>query len=482
MQILFVASELAPHSASGETAQVVAALAKALRALGHGVTVLSPLYRNVDAAGRSLARRLTNLRLKLGEAEYTCELYDGRTAGGVDLLFVGHAEWFATHEPTAPETPAQAFTRTALLCRSAVAIARDRQPAFDILHAHGWGGALSTVWSKRDDELSRLRSVLSLHDIKQQGLFKQQQLVDIEAARELLDEASTDHQRQEVNLLEEGILAADRVVAGSATHARQIVVPGCGQGLEGRLAARGSDLVGIVHGIDVSVWNPVIDAHLPARFGPTDLTGKTRCKLTFQRTLELPVEAQLPLAVFASEASRDKGADLLIDAAPSILQNNVQLCVLCPGHGSVDLSPLEALQERFGDRLRVVAGVREAQLRQALAASDFLLLPARYEPYGLMQMHAQRYGSLPIVRATGGLADTIVDCNSKLETGNGFVFDEADAEELVAATRRALACFARRHEFENLRCRVMRLDNSWERRARTYESLYRGLTASPSTA
>ncbi|MBW2464257.1 MAG: glycosyltransferase, partial [Deltaproteobacteria bacterium] len=230
---------------------------------------------------------------------------------------------------------------------------------------------------------------------------------------------------------------------------------------------------GILNGVDASVWNPATDPRVKSRFDPMDLAGKARNKAYLQRVENLPVRDDVPLLVLLASSDHAAGFDLFAEIAPKVLRNDCQVLVVFDGDEQEPLRQrFEELADRWPDRMQVDEVGDGTVTHEALAAADLVLVPSRHEPCGFAQMAAHRYGALPVARRTGGLADTVVDCDSKLTTGSGFLFDKASADELLAAIRRGFAAFHRTDEVEQLKSRVMRVDHSWERSARLYERLY----------
>jgi len=462
VEILFVTTELAPYSVAPnapEAADAAASLPKALRGLGHRVTVVSPLYKGIDPTTRSLARRLSVVNVKVLGKSYACQLYDGRTTGGVDLLFLGNAELFAEQLPG--QADAETRLRSALLLGGAAAqLANTREPRVDVLHARGAGSATAIALAKQ--LRPELACSLTLQDGEDPLRLTPAQLAEL--PEELRAAAGT----SDPSLLHAGIARADAVVTGASSTQRDLLES---SPLAGVLREKGSRFVNVLNGVDASVWNPLIDSLLSARFDATNLGGKARCKGSLQYMLGLGVKPEIPLLTFIGDLSDERGGDLIAEFARDCMRNEIQLCVLGSECGAA--SKLRALAEDLPERLALRTSHDEKERHLALGASDFLLLPAR-EPRSLeVALSALRYGALPIVRPIGVLADVIVDTDAKLETGNGFVLEGSSPEELLATVQRALAGYARSSAFEVLRKRAMRHDVSWERSARRYEHLFK---------
>jgi starch synthase len=466
VEILFVTSELAPYSARAatpEVAETAASLPKALRGLGHRVTVVSPLYRGIDPTARSLARRLSTLSVEAGGKTYACTVYDGRTTGGVDLIFLGNAELFA--ERTAAEGDEDTLLRSGLVLSGAAAqLAINRDPRVEVLHAHGASCALALSLAKA--ARPELACILSVHGAQELSTLSAARIAELalpEAVRHAFN-------AEQPSLLGAGITSADAVIASS--HASAIgLLEDSHSPLSAALRAKGPRFVGIVNGVDASIWNPLIDSHLSARFDATNLSGKARCKGSLQYMVGLGVNPDLPLVVAIGELSEARGGDLIAEIAAQCLRNELQLCVL--GSEGAVAERLFVLATEFPERLTLRTSHDEKERHLALGGADFLLLPAR-EPRALeIALAGLRYGTLPIVAHVGALADVIVDTDAKLETGNGFVTPSLSPDDLLATVQRAVGAYSQHAAFDALRKRVLRQDVSWERSARRYEHLYK---------
>lgn len=459
MDILLITSEVAPFSHATAVAQSVASLAKALRGLHHKVTVVSPLYATIDPAARSLARRLSKVDVAMSGRSFQCELYDGRTTGGVDLIFVGERELFGSRTDALSAVSAADVIPSAVLCRAAAQIASARDPQPDVVHAFGAVTSLALPYAKELVPTARL--VLSVHDTSAVGaigaLDTAALAVDASVTAEFgLTAASS--------LLAIGAAVADRVLLRSATVAAAWLADATA--LDGKLATPPNRVLAIQEGVDAAIWNPLTDAALSGRFDPMDLTGKRHCKAQLQRQLQLPERADVPLIVALVDAAAPSGTSALSSVVSDLLNNDLQIAVVTRAAAS-EVSALAKLQERFPDRIALRADADDAVTHQGMGAADLLLLPSFTESPDQLHRCAQRYGALPIVARVGGVNDTVVDCDPELATGNGFVFD--DEASLLATVQRAVAGYARGKAFEQLRVRVMRLDSSWERTARLYE-------------
>jgi len=460
MEIAFVTSEITPYSRSGEVGDVCAALPKALRSIGHKVTVVSPLWSGIDPAARGLARRLTGVEAELSGKRYACTLHDGRTTGGVELLFIGQSEMLVA----GPEAGDGAVRAALVFSQAAAQALAGRSPAPEAVHAHGWFAAPVLALCER--ALPQAVRVLSLHDARLQGRLAG---LDLGLPESL---AAVSKGGSDASLLRAGIAAAERVIASSQTEAYALVGGEHeASNLRDVLASPESKLVGVRNGVDAARWNPLTDPLLPARFDHADLRGKARCKDALQLELELPVRPELPVVAYVGAPDGDVAALLEAITTP-LLRNDVQFVVVSSRQAPA-LDPLRALRDKYRERLGLALGGDERLQHLAVGAADFVLLPDRDPVQGELYACAQRYGALPVARKAFAMADGVIDCDAELTTGTGFTFDQAEADVVIAALQRALSAFQKPKAFAELRRRTMRVDLSWERSARSYEHAYR---------
>jgi starch synthase len=477
MDILLVSSELSPFAKVGGLADVVSALGKALRQLGHKVTLAMPRYPSLERGGLLVARRLTPLSFEMGGQRIDVTVYDGRLGSGVELVLFDvpglydRAGIYGDNGSDYPDNP----RRFAVLSRAAAELTRQRAnagSAFDVVHAHDWPAALTPVYLKqmaKEGAVSAVPVVLTIHNIAHQGIFPKDVLPLLGLGWDLYHPGYLEFFGK-VNALKAGIIAADKVTTVSATYAREIQSADAGRGLDGVIASRSSDVVGITNGIDYAAWNPATDTALTARYDAEDPANKVRCKSSFLREIGLADDGG-PLLLHVGRLVSQKGVDLSLAVLPKLVHGGAS--VVIAGDGDPELvSRATAAVKPFAGKAVFLQGPDEPTVHRAFAAADLVLVPSRFEPCGLVQLYAQRYGALPVVHATGGLCDTVVDCDAALETGTGFVLREPTAQALLGAAQRGLAAFASA-SWPMLRRRVMRLDIGWDRPARRYEQLFR---------
>ncbi len=485
MDILFVATELAPMVKVGGLGDVTFALSKALRLLGHKVTILLPRFPAFEAAGVMLARRLTPMRLPgaPGAAPTEVTLYDGRLGSAVELVLIDHPGLYDRGDGSmesgvygdASGDYADNAKRFGVLCRAAIEVMKERalhdQP-FDVVHLHDWPTAMVAYLMREVPELAATKSVLTIHNLAHQGIFPETALAELGLSAAHFTPERLEFYRS-VSFLKGGIIAADAVTTVSSTYASDIQTKEGGEKLDGVLRARKTPLVGIVNGVDYATWNPATDAAIVARYDADDTGNKGRAKSALMAELGLEIAVERPLVVSIGRVVGQKGSDVLAEALPRILKLDVSMVIAGSGAPALETA-LKSGLAHAPERARFLGQVSDALVHKLIAAADVVLLPSRYEPCGLVQMYAQRYGALPVATRTGGFIDTIVDLDAGLEAGTGFLFDGPTSDNLVGAVQRAVSAMTHRRWPSVVR-RVMRLDLGWDRPARRYAQLYRSL-------
>lgn len=476
LNILMVASEAAPFAKTGGLADVVGALPPALRALGHDVRLVLPGYQCIRQANLPLRRSRAKIPVPIGGQVYPAG-YRQTELHGTPVYFIDAPELFdraGLYGEQGQNYPDNAF-RFGLFSRAALELARRLGFRPDIVHAHDWQTGLVPVYLHehlwRDPHFIDTGSLFSIHNLGYQGLFAAEALVELG-----LDSALFDIDRLEyfgrISLLKGGVRFADRVSTVSPTYCREIQTETLGMGLEGLLTSRSNRLHGILNGLDDKLWNPVDDPALPQGYSSEDLRGKQVCKQALQEELGLQPDQTIPLAAMVTRLDSQKGIDLLIEHWHTLLERTLQLVILGSGTPRYE-SQLAELAEAYPGRSKILRGFDDPLARRIYAGSDLFLMPSRYEPCGLGQLIALRYGSVPVVRATGGLADTITDPQDDAAAANGFIFADYSAGALLETIDRALSAFDRKPFWRNLVVRGMSQDFSWQQAAAAYVKLYR---------
>ena len=468
IKVLMVASEAAPFAKTGGLADVVGALPAALRQSGCEVAVLIPRYSRIELT--SARRVYDSLPIWLGSKVYDTSVY--QADAGTPFYFLEAPALYdreGLYGDASGDYPDNAV-RFAVLSRAALAVAR-RVYRPQILHCHDWQTALASVYLRTifnyDPTFLGMRTLLTIHNLGYQGLFPPNTMPQIGLDRQLFTTDGVEFHGK-VNLLKGGVIFSDALSTVSRSYATEIQTDEYGFGLDGVLRTRAGDLHGILNGVDYRDWNPATDPHLTAHYSPEDLSGKRECKRELLREFDLPEAAlERPLLGVVSRLASQKGTDLILDIAPQIAADGLYLLVLGAGDASYE-AKLRAVAAAHPDHIRVEIAYDEPLAHKFEAGADIFLMPSRYEPSGLNQMYSLRYGTVPVVRATGGLDDTI-------DEGTGFKFREYSAPALLAAIREASAAFEKQPAWEAMMRRGMQKDFSWRASAAEYAALYRKL-------
>lgn len=478
LRILFAASEVEPFAKTGGLADVTGALPLALARLGHDVRIFMPRYPGVERHAGTLTPLLEGIEIPLGERRVAVGVVEGQLAGQVPVYFVVHDPYYLRpHLYTTPEGDYRDNCERFIVFDRGVLEALRRLPwTPQVLHAHDWQTGLIPVYLEtvyRDDPVLReVATVFTIHNLGYQGLFWHYDMPMTGLGWDLFTPAGIEFYGK-ISFLKGGLVFADLLTTVSPTYAREIQTPEYGEGLDGVLRERSEDLVGILNGLDYELWNPATDPEIPKRYGPEDPEGKAICKAALRE--ELGLEADRPEAPVVGVVSRladQKGLDLVQAAVPVVLEAGGQFVLLGSGEERYERAFAE-LAEAYPDRVAVRLGYQAGLARRIYAGTDVFLMPSRYEPCGLGQLIALRYGAIPVVRRTGGLADTIVPWDPVTGAGTGFVFEALTAEACRDAVRRALATYADPAAWRRLVRNAMVQDFSWESSAQKYVACYR---------
>ncbi len=480
MRVVMAASEVVPYAKSGGLADVVGALPRALQRLGIEVAVIMPKYRSITPERFPLRRTDWRLQVPVSSQTVTAGVLQSELDDQVPVYLVEADQYFARAGlyGTADGDYLDNAERFAFFGRAIPALLQ-HLGAPDILHCHDWQTALAPVFLRADltryPDLPRVRTVLTVHNLGYQGLFWHfdWHLLNLDwryFSSEWLEFFG------KINYLKGGIVCADAITTVSPTYAQEIQTPEFGHGLDGVLVARRQALSGILNGVDYEDWSPEHDAYIAAPYSADDLAGKATCKADLQAVVGLPVDPTAPLIGIVSRLADQKGFDLLAAIAPQLLRKRLQVVVLGSGDALYQDLFLE-LQRRFKKRLAVRIAFDNALAHKIEAGSDMFLMPSRYEPCGLNQMYSLRYGTIPVVRATGGLQDSVVEFDARRGEGTGFKFMEYTGEALMACVEHALRTFRNATAWGTLTRNAMHADFSWDRSALAYAELYRRITA-----
>lgn len=477
LKILFVASEMTPLAKTGGLADVVSALSVQLRGRGHDVRVLLPFYAPIREELRAYGSALSSMGVPMGGQTEWGSVAIVQGPGNVPVYLLEHHGFFSReglYTDAAmvdyPDNP----RRFGFLCHAALRLCHDAGFEPDIIHAHDWQAGL-LPWAVRQptSPLSRRpRTVLTIHNLAYQGVYPIGFGEHLGLAPEDLGDDGFGWYGQ-LGLLKGGLLLADVLNTVSPGFAREIQQPGGGFGLEQVLQSRREDLVGILNGIDESEWSPENDPYLPAPFSARKPSGKKHCKRALQESLDLAADPAVPLFGLVGRFTQQKGYHLAIDVlGPLLREQPMQVAILGSGDPAL-ADAFEALARRHPGAVGLHVGYSNQLAHLIEAGSDFFLMPSLFEPCGLNQMYSQRYGTLPIVRATGGLDDTVEQANEQTGEGTGFKFRDPTVPALDGAVREALRLWRDNPAFlRKMQRRAMKRDFSWDRSVEEYEALY----------
>lgn len=481
LNICFVAAEVAPFAKTGGLADVAGALPPYLASRGHDVRLFMPLHAQIDTSRVELTPVdfLRHVPVSLGAHPFVFSGFTGKMPGSeLDVYFINCPELF--HRPGIYTGEWDEHLRFALLARAALECCQRMGFAPDVVHGNDWHTALLPIYLKTlykwDQLFARTKTVLTIHNIAYQGVFP----ADVVPNLGLADYSGLlyqeDLQRGVVNFLKTGVLYVDVVSAVSRTYAREIQTEAFGEGLDGLLRQRSGSVVGIVNGVDYSAWNPETDVHIPHNYGIDDADeGKRENKAHLLKELGLPAAEKAPLLGIVSRLTSQKGFDLTFEPLPEALRHlDLRLAVLGTGERRYE-DHFHALQRAFPEKVCYYRGYSEPLAHIIEAAADIFLMPSRFEPCGLNQMYSLKYGTPPVVRKTGGLADTVEHFRSSTGEGTGFVFEHYDSTGFAWALKQALTVYRDRKAWSRLRRNGMAQDFSWERQGAEYEKLYAAL-------
>ncbi len=476
MNILFVGSEAVPFAKTGGLGDVIGALPKPLKALGCDIRVILPKYEDIPEVFKleMEQNQTTEWTMQLGWRNQYCGIQQ-LVMDGITYYFVDNEFYFKRSGlyGYGDEVERYAFFSRAVL--EAIPLIGWKP---DVIHCHDWQAGLIPYMLKskylHNPYYASIRSVFTIHNLMYQGIFSEDML------RDLIGISIGDYSVRELELhggsscLKGGVAFADRVTTVSKTYAEEIQTGEYGENLDGLLRWRREDLIGIVNGIDNAIFDPMNDRAVAIPYR-NSLTKKTANKLALQRELALPESAEIPMIAIVTRLVEQKGIDLIAAVLDELLMENIQLVVLGTGEKQYEhLFGHAEYQNR--DKVRACLRFDDGLARRMYASSDFFLMPSRFEPCGIGQLLAMRYRSIPIVRETGGLKDTVQPYNEFTGEGWGFSFTSYNASDMLHTIRRALYYYHQDEHWENVHHNVRKLDFGWERSAKAYLSLYREIT------
>lgn len=456
MKVLFCASEVAPFEKTGGLADVAGSLPRALAGLGAEILILMPKYRNVAMTSKKVSE---NVRVRFVEEE----------------RYFNRAGLYGNDRGDYPDN----LQRFSFFCHTALDMAKSEGFRPDLVHGHDWQTALLPVLLKTkfagDPFFGRTKSVLTVHNMAYQGHFPHKQFGSLGLDPSLYSMDGFEFYGR-INLLKAGLLFADALTTVSPTYAKEIRTQEYGFGLDGVVKKRAKDLHGILNGLDTKLWDPAADKRIPAVYSAADMGGKRRCKTELQKLCGFQQDPDIPLFAMVTRLAEQKGLELVSEIADRFLSSGVQFVLLGEGDGVYHTS-FQNIGNRHPKTSRMFLDFDAVKAHALYAGADFFLMPSYFEPCGLGQMISMRYGTLPVARRVGGLADTVVDLEESPKTGNGFLFNEKTPEKLLRTIERAKRFFTDKKKLSIVRKRAMKIDFSWDKSAERYWKLYKDLAA-----
>ena len=482
MKVLVLSSEVMPLVKTGGLADVAGSLPLALKRLGMDIRLVLPLYHTVREGPHKIRPILQGLEVPLGGKRRRADIFEARIDEQVPVYLIQQADLY---DRTGLYGDSRGdyvdnLERFSFFCHAALKLVERISFRPDVIHCHDWQAGLVPAliegpYGERP-VFSGTGTLFTIHNLGYQGLFPADGLPKTGLPKEGFFHSEGLEFWGKISLLKAGIVYADLINTVSPAYAEEIQTPEQGMGMDGILQPRRASLHGILNGVDYALWDPSHDSCIRSHYSPGDLTGKGHCKETLIREMGLdPSFAQRPLLGVISRFDVQKGLDLLVKILHDVLDLDAGLVVL----GSGDERIQKALQQAAADhpgQIGVATGFDEPLAHRILAGTDLFLIPSRYEPCGLTQMYALRYGTVPLVRATGGLRDTIVPFDQRTGEGNGFSFGPFDPASFLSAIRKAIELFHDRTTWKKLMINGMKEDFSWDFSARRYLELFRSIT------
>ncbi len=482
LHVVMVSPEIAPFAKTGGLGDVLGSLPQALEQLGLRVSLIMPAYRSILRGSFPLEDTGIRFAVPVSSRQEGGSLLRIRSGNDTYVYLIRADKYFDRdylYSTPAGDYPDNA-ERFVFFNRAVLEVLKLYPP--DILHVHDWQSALAITFLKAQphlySQLSAVKTVFTAHNLGFQGLFRHLDwhLLNLDGSfftPRYLESYG------KINFLKGGLVFADAITTVSPTYAEEIRTAEQGLGLESVFQERADRLAGILNGADYAVWNPETDPFIAERFGLTNLLGKKRCKADLQQSFRLPQNPEIPVIGMVSRLTTQKGFDLLIKGIDRLLWRELQFILLGTGDSQYQ-DFFSDMAARYPDKVGVRIAFNDPLSHKIIGGSDMLLMPSQYEPCGLTQIYGLKYGTIPVVRATGGLKDTVEEFDPKTGKGNGFVFDAYEVTDFLAAVERALDLFSQQRQWQALMKNAMTADFSWGQSARAYLNLYQKLVRSSS--
>jgi len=481
LKIAFVTSEAVPFAKTGGLADVSGALPQALSALGHSVKLFMPGYRRIRVQKQNFKKLDLEISCQIGTKTHggTVSYFEDFDAG-LEYYFINNDYFYDRDELYRDNATDKDYIdndeRFIFFCHAVLQTVRKMGWRPDIFHANDWQSALIPAFlktaCKNDDFYEGIRSVFTIHNIGYQGKFAPESFLKLNLDPSYFSATGPFEFWGDVNFMKAGIHFSDKITTVSPTYAREIQdTDEYGKGLQGVLRERTEDVSGILNGVDYNIWSPRFDPLIPHRYFISNLSGKRKNKLELLHLCNFPLRTDQPLIGVISRLDIQKGFDLLEDIMDDILSLDLQFILLGTGDEKYH-EFFRDVEKRFPDRFKAFLTFDNRLAHWIEAGCDIFLMPSRYEPCGLNQMYSLKYGTVPVVRKTGGLADTVIDFDESAKTGTGFVFKKYDSGELLDTIKRAVRIYSRNRTWFKIVKQGMKQDFSWENSAKLYSDLF----------
>ena len=470
LKILLVSAEVHPFAKTGGLADVSGALPPALKRLGHDIRVIMPKYSCTAKAGKEMR----NIKVDLDIPGFSQKgaLFQSELDDNVPIYLIEQAEHYNRkhiYGESGADYPDN-VERFSYFCQAVLKAAKTINFKPDIIHCNDWHTGLIPLYLKTDSWFAQTKTLFSIHNLGYQGNFPRSSLVTTGLDESLFHEEGIEFYGQ-VSFMKAGLMFSDTLATVSPAYSQEIQTPELGFGMEGILQKRSDHLYGILNGVDYSIWNPETDPLIPANFGSKSLSQKMRCRDDLIRMFSLRLNKKTPILCMITRLSEQKGIDLIMEAQDALNKWDVSLLILGTGEAQYETFFRKWSKER-SDRIATALKFDESLGHRILAGSDMLLMPSRYEPCGLTQMYALKYGTVPIVHNIGGVKKSIQEFSNKTGKGNGFKFKSPNKNYFINSLQKALSCFNQTKTWEKLMRNGMAKDNSWEYSAKQYSRLY----------
>lgn len=475
MNILFVASESVPFIKTGGLGDVIGSLPKALKQKKLNVKVIVPLYKSILESYAEQMNYVSETTVELSWRKLYCGIFEMEHEG-VEFYFLDNQQYFNRDSTYGYDDDLERF---AFFSKASLEILPKIGFKPDVIHAHDWHTGLVPLFLKAfyggDSFYRGIKTVFTIHNLHYQGVFGREKLGDVLGLDESYFNSDSLEYHGDINCMKAGIVYSDKLTTVSETYSEEIKQPYFGEGLEGILKAREADLTGIVNGLDYELYNPEKDKNIPVHYNLKTLNKKSENKLKLQKELGLQENLEAPVLGLVSRLVDAKGIDLILHIMEELLHTtDVQMVLLGTGDKRYEDS-FRYMESKYRGRVVSYIGFRVDLSHRIYAGADMLLMPSRFEPCGLSQLIALRYGTIPIVRETGGLNDTVSPYSDKNKDGNGFTFKHFNAHDMMHVIKEALEHYGNEKVWKHIVKNAMKSDYSWDKSAKDYIALYRGL-------